>query len=123
MVTLNPSRAAAGSAHPTLIAVAWGAMLLPACVPWIWSLWTGHPMPSWMNWLACVLTLVLWLLALTLSSLRPLRGYVLALLALTAADAVRNELIESAAYTTWTTTAGWGPALVADRALRWFAHS
>ncbi len=120
MATLNTTSAVVQPDRSTLIAVAWGSMLLPASVPWIWSLWTGTPMPFWINWVGCGGVLLLWLLALTWPGLRPLRNYLLALLVLLAADALRNQLLVSPAFTTWTKTAGWGVALVADRALRWF---
>ena len=80
-------------------------MLVPAFLPIVWDLWTGNPFPSWMNWLASGFVLVLWMLALAWPALRPLRGYMLALLALAAGNAMKVELVESAAYTTWAQTA------------------
>ena len=119
MATLQTTKASAQPAHSALIAFAWGAMLVPAFLPIVWDIWTGNPFPSWMNWLASGFVLVLWMLALAWPAMRPLRGYMLALLALAAGNAIRVELIESAAYTTWVQTARWGVELVADRALRW----
>ena len=119
MATLQTTQARAQPVRSTLIAFGWAAMLVPALLPIIWDLWTGNPFPSWMNWLASGFVLVLWMLALAWPALRPLRGYMLALLALAAGNAIRVELVGSAAYTSWTGTAGWGTALVVDRALRW----
>lgn len=104
MATLSMTTPAAHPARPVLL-LAWGAMLLIQLPIILWGLATGTPPPlSWNLGVSAGLLVVVGF-SLAWPALRPLRGYLLTLLALAAGLGLAGLVLEQPAVGAWLQTA------------------
>jgi membrane protease YdiL (CAAX protease family) len=105
----------------TLTALAWVVIVIGSMVPVvIMRLFVpvvGDELlfPAWLAWAQVILLAVLWAVSWVWSTIKPLRGLILALLAFCiGAFFISPAIRESAAYTNWISGASWGAALVSS---------
>jgi membrane protease YdiL (CAAX protease family) len=105
----------------TLTALAWGVILI-GTVPQIilhlfgWDLPEGPLGLSWLGWARAVVLAVLWAVTWVWPAAKPLRGFVLVLLALWVGDLlIKPFVFEREAWSNWLKQASWGVWVVADR--------
>jgi membrane protease YdiL (CAAX protease family) len=121
MNTNQSSTQAVEAPNTELKALAWGAILI-GTVPQIilhlfgWDVPEGPLGLSWLEWARVVVLAVLWAVTWVWSAAKPLRGFVLVLLALwVGALLVEPFVFERAAWSNWIQQASWGVWVVADR--------
>jgi membrane protease YdiL (CAAX protease family) len=107
--------------HAELTALAWGTILFLS-VPQIVLALLGRELPggplglSWLAWAQIVVPMVLSALTWVWPTAKPLRGYLLALLAFFVAKSLIEPFVfERAVWSNWMQRASWGIWLVADR--------
>jgi membrane protease YdiL (CAAX protease family) len=104
-----------------LTALAWGTILFLSTPQIILHLFgrgvSGGPLGlSWLAWAQVVVLAVLWTVTWVWPAVKPLRGFVLALLAyFVGIFLILPFMVESAAWSNWVQQDSWGVALVADR--------
>jgi len=104
-----------------LKALAWGAILIVSTPQIIYRLFVrgvpGEPSnPVWLAWVEVVVLTVFWVVTWVWPTVKPLRGFILALLAYcVGAFFIIPFIGESAAWSNWMQQASWGVALVAGR--------
>ena len=104
-----------------LTALAWGAILI-STVPQIILHLSGRGVPggplglSWLDWARVVVLTVLCAVTWVWPTVKPLRGFVLALLAFWVGKMLIEPFVfERVAWSNWVQQASWGVWLVADR--------
>ena len=104
-----------------LTALAWGTILFLSTPQIILRLFgrgvPGGPLGlSWLAWVQVVVLTVLWVVTWVWPTVKPLRGFVLALLAYwVGIFLILPFIVESAAWSNWVQQDSWGVWLVADR--------
>jgi membrane protease YdiL (CAAX protease family) len=107
-----------------LSALAWAAILGVTMLRIILGLFVrGVPAGplgfSWLAWTQVVVLAVLWAVTWVWPTVKPLRGFVLALLAfIVGGYFIMPLVVESAAWSNWMQQASWGVALVAGLGIR-----
>jgi len=107
-----------------LIALAWGAILIVSTPTIILRLLVrgvpAEPLtPVWLAWAQVVVLTVLWAVTWVWPALKPLRSFVLAILAFSFGFFLVIPFVEeSAAWTNWMEQASWGIWLVAKLGIR-----
>ncbi len=106
-----------------LTALAWGTILI-STVPQIILHLLGRDVPagplgfSWLNWAQVVVLTVLCAVTWVWPTVKPLRGFFLAVLAFKVGELFSWLVVESAAWSNWMQQASWGVGLVADHGIR-----
>jgi membrane protease YdiL (CAAX protease family) len=106
-----------------LIALSWSAILIVSIPQIIYRLFVPRvpgelTNPIWLALVQVVVLTVLWLVTWIWSTAKPLRGFVLALLAYSIGlFLIVPFMLESAAWSNWKEGTSWGVWLVADRLL------
>jgi hypothetical protein len=123
MNTNQSSTEAVEAPRAELTALAWGAILI-STVPKIILDLLGRGVPggplglSWLEWATVVVLAVLWAVTWVWPTVKPLRGFVLAVLAFNVAEFFIPLVLESAAWSNWMQQASWGVGFVAEHGIR-----
>ncbi len=101
--------------------LAWAVILIGSMMPAIFlrffvpAVSSESVLPSWLAWTQVAVLAVLWGVSWVWSTIKPLRGLILALLAFCVGAFFISPVIrESTAYTNWVSQASWGAALVSS---------
>jgi len=104
-----------------LTALAWVVILIGSMMPviimrqFVPVVGEESLFPVWLVWTQVIALAVLWAVSWVWSTLKPLRGLILALLAFCIGAFIISPVItESAAYTNWVSGASWGAALISS---------
>jgi membrane protease YdiL (CAAX protease family) len=104
-----------------LTALAWAVVLAGSMVPviilrfFVPVVGEESIFPIWLVWAQVIVLALLWAVSFVWSTLKPLRGLILALLAFCiGAFIVSPAITESAAYTNWVSGVSWGAALISS---------
>jgi hypothetical protein len=121
MNTIPPSTQGVEAPRGKLTALAWGTILFLS-VPQIILHLFGQDVPggplglTWLEWARVVVLAVLWAVTWVWSTVKPLRGFVLALLAFWVGKMLIEPFVfERAVWSNWMQQASWGVWVVADR--------
>ena len=121
MNTNQPSTQEAAEPNVILTALAWGAILIISVPQIIYRMFVERPpgepiTPIWLALAQVALLMVFWVVTWVWQSVKPLRGFIPALIAYCIGIfLILPYLLDSALWSNWVEQDSWGVAFVADR--------